>query len=126
MVSLCKYSVVILFSLNIFCDLENRYPDAGEFCTPMKEIPECVKMDFRNKTVTLNEKKIELNMLNRVQYEKMFDTQKLQIDVLSEHRLRIRTLKLPESSLEKEEIYIRIKGPKISMWTRIKNWREKK
>ena len=36
-----------------FCDLENRYPDAGEFCTPMKEVPECVQMDFRNKNLIL-------------------------------------------------------------------------
>ena len=50
----------------------------------------------------------------------------MQIDVLSEYRIRIRTLKLPESTLEKEETYIRMKGPKISLWTRIKKaWNKK-
>ncbi|HRG73254.1 MAG TPA: hypothetical protein PLX69_01715, partial [Leptospiraceae bacterium] len=115
-----------------FCDLENRYPDAGEFCTPMKEIPECVQMDFRNKNLIINgsaspdQKKISLKMINRVEYEYELENSKLQIDVLSEYRIRIRTLKLPESILEKEEIYIRLKGPKVSLWTRIKKaWTKK-
>ena len=115
-----------------FCDLENRYPDAGEFCTPMKEIPECVQMDFRNKNLILSgsasshQNKIFLRMINRVEYEHEFENSKMQIDVLSEYRIRIRTLKLPESTLEKEETYIRMKGPKISLWTRIKKaWNKK-
>jgi hypothetical protein len=98
----------------------------------MKEIPECVQMDFRKKNLILNEsvspdqKKLSLKMINRVEYEYEMENSKLQIDVLSEHRIRIRTLKLPESSLQKEETYIRIKGPKISLWTRIKNaWNKK-
>ena len=109
-----------------FCDLENRYPDAGEFCTPMKEVPECVQMDFRNKNLILSgsasshQNKIFLRMINRVEYEHEFENSKMQIDVLSEYRIRIRTLKLPESTLEKEETYIRMKGPKISLWTRNK------
>ena len=100
-----------------FCDLENRYPDAGEFCTPMKEVPECVQMDFRNKNLILSgsasshQNKIFLRMINRVEYEHEFENSKMQIDVLSEYRIRIRTLKLPESTLEKEETYIRMKGP---------------
>ena len=124
-------SAFILLSL-LFCDLENRYPDAGEFCTPMKEIPECVQMDFRNKNVILNgsassvQNKISLKMINRVEYEYEFEKAKLQIDVLSEYRIRIRTLKLPESTLEKEEIYIRLKGPRVSLWTRIKKALNKK
>ena len=115
-----------------FCDLENRYPDAGEFCTPMKEVPECVQMDFRNKNLILSgsasshQNKIFLRMINRVEYEHEFENSKMQIDVLSEYRIRIRTLKLPESTLEKEETYIRMKGPKISLWTRIKKaWNKK-
>ena len=115
-----------------FCDLENRYPDASEFCTPMKEVPECVQMDFRNKNLILSgsasshQNKIFLRMINRVEYEHEFENSKMQIDVLSEYRIRIRTLKLPESTLEKEETYIRMKGPKISLWTRIKKaWNKK-
>lgn len=115
-----------------FCDLENRYPDAGEFCTPMKEVPECVQMDFRNKNLILSgsasshQNKIFLRMINRVEYEHEFENSKMQIDVLSEYRIRIRTLKLPESTLEKEETYIRMKGLKISLWTRIKKaWNKK-
>lgn len=121
------WTLPLLIFLNFhFCDLENRYPDSGEFCTPMRAIPECVRMDFRNKNLIFagstmtDEKKIFLKMINRVEYEYEFSNSKLQIDVLSEHRIRIRTLKIPESILEKEEIYIRIKGPKISLWTRIK------
>ncbi len=122
----------IFLPLLLFCDLENRYPDAGEFCTPMKEIPECVQMDFRNKNLilsgsaSLDQKRIFLKMINRVEYEYELDNSKLQIDVLSEHRIRIRTLKLPESALQKEETYLRIKGPKISLWTRIRNLWDKK
>ncbi len=121
----------ILLSLQ-FCDLENRYPDAGEFCTPMKEIPECVQMDFRNKNLILNEsaspdqKKLFLKMINRVEYEYEMEDSKLQVDVLSEHRIRIRTVQLPLLTLQKEETYIRMKGPKISLWTRIKKAWDKK
>ncbi|MBK9501404.1 MAG: hypothetical protein KBF99_01635 [Leptospiraceae bacterium] len=125
------FTILTILSLP-FCDLENRYPDAGEFCTPMKEVPECVQMDFRNKNLILNgstsshQNKIFLRMINRVEYEYEFENSKLQIDVLSEYRIRIRTLKLPESILEKEETYIRLKGPKISLWTRIKKaWAKK-
>ena len=124
-------SVYILFALS-FCDLENRYPDAGEFCTPMREVPECVQMDFRNKNLILSgnkeaeSKKLNVRMINRVEYEYEIENSKLQIDVMSEHRIRIRTLKLPEPSIQKEEIYIRMKGPKISLWTRIKKaWNKK-
>lgn len=128
LLSLTQIFLPILF----FCDLENRYPDAGEFCTPMREVPECVQMDFRNKILSakgskfLDQEKIELKMINRVEYEYERENTKLQVDVLSEHRIRIRTIKLPESSLQKEETYIRVKGPKISLWTRIKNWQAKK
>lgn len=115
-----------------FCDLENRYPDAGEFCSPMREVPECVQMDFRNKNLILigsketDLKKLNVKMINRVEYEYEMENSKLQIDVMSEHRIRIRTLKLPESSLQKEETYIRMKGPKVSLWTRIKKaWAKK-
>ncbi len=65
-------------------------------------------------------------MISRVQYEKITETQKREIDVLSEHRIRIQTKKLPEMSLEKKEIYLRKKGPRISLWTKIKNWQAKK
>ena len=128
---ICFLTAFFLLSLT-FCDLENRYPDAGEFCTPMKEVPECVQMDFRNKNLILSgsasshQNKIFLRMINRVEYEHEFENSKMQIDVLSEYRIRIRTLKLPESTLEKEETYIRMKGPKISLWTRIKKaWNKK-
>ena len=124
---------IALFVLSLqFCDLENRYPDAGEFCTPMREVPECVQMDFRNKNLILSgnkeaeSKKLNVRMINRVEYEYEMENSKLQIDVMSEHRIRIRTLKLPESSLQKEETYIRMKGPKVSLWTRIKKaWAKK-
>ncbi|MBP7282534.1 MAG: hypothetical protein KBA66_13215 [Leptospiraceae bacterium] len=122
------YRTLLLFPFLLFsfCDLENRYPDAGEFCTPMRDIPECVKMDFRNRTLNLNQENFDLTMISRVQYEKITETQKLEIDVLSEHRIRIQTKKLPEMSLEKKEIYLRKKGPRISLWTKIKNWQAKK
>lgn len=121
------YRRIILLFLLLFssCDLENRYPDSGEFCTPMRENPECVKMDFRNKILSINQEKLELTMINRVQYEKNTENQKLEIDVLSEHRIRIKTKKLPEQSIEKEETYLRIKGPRISIWSRFKKWKEK-
>lgn len=123
-----NYRTILLFLVLLlsFCDLENRYPDAGEFCTPMREIPECVKIDFRNKILTLNGGNLDLIMINRVQYEKVLETQKLELGVLSEHRIRIQTRKFPEMSLEKEETYIRKKEKRISLWTKIKNWREKK
>ncbi|MBP9889797.1 MAG: hypothetical protein KBF93_26100 [Leptospiraceae bacterium] len=122
------YRTLLLFPFLLFsfCDLENRYPDAGEFCTPMREIPECLKMDFRNKILSLDQEKLELTMINRVQYEKQTETKKLEIDVLSEHRIRIKTKKLPDQTIEKEETYLRIKGPKISIWTKFKNWKAKK
>jgi len=121
-----RHIILLFLILLSSCDLENRYPDAGDFCTPMREIPECVKMDFRNKILSLNQEKFELTMINRVQYEKITETKKLEIDVLSEHRIRIRTQKLPEQIIEKEETYLRIKAPRISIWTKFKNWREKK
>lgn len=110
----------IFFILN--CDLENRYPDAGEFCTPMREVPECVQMDFRNKTLQFSnpEKKIGLHMTTRVEYDFTEDKSKLQLDVLSEHRIRIRNINLLDSSIQSEEIYIRKKGPRVSLWARIK------
>lgn len=125
-------SILIIIPNFSFCDLENRYPDAGEFCTPMREVPECVQMDFRNKILILSgskegeSKKLNVKMINRVEYEYEMENSKMQIDVMSEHRIRIRTRKLPESSIQKEETYIRMKGPKISLWTRIKKaWNKK-
>ena len=121
-----SYRIFILLTIALFsfCDLENRYPDAGEFCTPMREIPECVQMDFRNKILFYKDKpenKIFFQMINRVEYEYNFETMKLELVVLGEHRIRIRIIKFPENSITKEETYIRMKGPRVSLWTRIKS-----
>lgn len=126
-----SYRILILLTIVLFsfCDLENRYPDAGEFCTPMREIPECVQMDFRNKILFYKDKpenKIFFQMINRVEYEYNFETMKLELAVLGEHRIRIRIIKFPENSITKEETYIRMKGPRVSLWTRIKSaWNKK-
>ena len=149
-----SYRIFILLTIALFsfCDLENRYPDAGEFCTPMREIPECVQMDFRNKILFYKDKpenkifkrfkfiegeeslysatnvnlavfddEIFFQMINRVEYEYNFETMKLELVVLGEHRIRIRIIKFPENSITKEETYIRMKGPRVSLWTRIKS-----
>lgn len=126
--SLTKTLFLPIFLFILFCDLENRYPDAGEFCTPMKETPDCVKMDFRKKELELQNPNriLKLNMITRVEYDFLEDTKKLSLDVLSEHRIRIRYINILDSSIQSEEIYIRKKGARISLWARIKKaWNNK-
>lgn len=105
--------VILVFLVLVNCDLQNRYPDKGEFCIPMQEISECIEVDFREKKLVLNKKDILLNQITRVQYEFNLDANSFMLEVLSEHRVQIR-------KEQDKKIYIRKKGPKVSLWSRIK------
>jgi hypothetical protein len=107
-----KY-ILIFYFIFFSCDLQNRYPEKGDFCVPMQEIPECIEIDFRANQLILEKKEIQLNQISRVQYEFKINEILLYLEVLSEHRVQIR-------NEENKKIYRRKKGPKISIWSRIK------
>ncbi len=105
--------VFLVFLVLVNCDLQNRYPDKGEFCVPMQEVSECIEVDFREKKLVLDKKELLLGQISRVQYEFNLDANSFMLEVLSEHRVQIR-------KDQDIKIYIRKKGPRVSLWSRIK------
>ena len=108
----------LIFILLIHCDLENRYPDAGSFCVPMKETPRCIDIDFREKKINIDSKDLILDMNNRVQYKFLLNNQIYDLEVHSEHRVLIKS----DKESEWVDTYIRKKGKKVSLGKRIKDW----
>lgn len=98
-----------------FCDMQNRYPDKGEFCVPMVRVEDCLKADFRNKTLEYKNTQYTLKMNTRVEYV-FNESESLQI--LGEHRVQI----LKGSD---KKIFIRKKGEKVSIIKRIKTLMQK-
>jgi hypothetical protein len=111
-----KLLLILLFLGN--CDLENRYPDEGNFCVPMKEIPRCIDINFREKKVRIDSKDLVMDMTNRVQYTFLLNNQFFDLEVHSEHRVVIKS----NINSEWADTYIRKKGKKVSLGKRIKDW----
>lgn len=110
-----KSYLVLVCIIFQFCDLQNRYPDKGEFCVPMVREEECLKVDFRMKTLEYQKKEFVLKMNTRVDYIfNEIDT----LQILGEHRVQI-------IQGSEKKIFIRKKGEKISIWRRIKTLMQK-
>lgn len=112
--------ILLLLLFLSFCDLQNRFPDEGEFCVPMSTESKCLEVDFRNKKLVFEKEEIPLELITRVQYKFIFQNEFYELQVLSEHRVQI--LKLESNQSKLVNIFIRKKGPKKSISKRIKEW----
>ena len=100
-----KNYICLLFIVS--CGLIPVPPQKGEFCNPLSEIFECIKVDFNQKMIFVQDSIYPLKAKNIIEYSFLNDKkEKIYLNVLHKHRVE---LIYPTS---KRKFFLRIKYKK--------------